>query len=99
MLRLLQIDGKVDKEKASSSSHYLRPRAKESASHGNSFAFFYYISLQSGRVDYVKKTSLSRMWENGLDVLIKYFNGQLPWRRCQLVFFRGYSALSHFGKE
>jgi hypothetical protein len=40
MLRLLQIDGKVDGEKASSSSHYLRPRAKESASHGNSFAIF-----------------------------------------------------------
>jgi hypothetical protein len=41
MLRLLQTNGKVGEEKASSSSHYLRPRAKESASHGNPFAIFY----------------------------------------------------------
>jgi hypothetical protein len=33
-----------NKRKASSSSHSLRPRAKESASHGNPFAIFYYVN-------------------------------------------------------
>ena len=44
-LRLLQIDDMVGEEKASRSSHFLRPIAKEvSASHGNSFAIFYYVN-------------------------------------------------------
>jgi hypothetical protein len=40
-------DGKVDKEKASSSSHSLRTKAKESARHRNSFAVFIVVDVES----------------------------------------------------